>query len=319
MKNPTARLARLAGVAVLLGALGCARVSGWAMTNHRSRNGAAPTPLPRTAAVSASAAKSAPRSSDKGQARMPLGLPGIFFRAARATGLDATAEAAIVRLDAQLRVAYEQPNTAIANFNSDLAAAIRARSLDISQLLADQSAFGQSLHALTEAQGRTFQALHDVLSDAQRRSVVEAVRASMARSEQATLPFRQRQAARQQPDAGARVARRLQQMKEQLRLDRDQEQRVASILSALEPARPLDQAAKRDEAAKVQMHDLLSAFESPYFDLSKLDLSPVGDDPVRALDQQIQLITKVVPLLRPDQLQRLATVVDPVRSQSRTL
>jgi len=297
----------LAGAALAAGLIGCESGTGWVA--HAQRPAIAERPG-GSAEVNVVRAPSA-SSSVAHRASPPLGLPGIFFRAARATGLSQEAAATIASLEGQLASAYELPNAATRAFQSDLAASIRNRAIDTARLRADQDRFAQCLHALTESQSHAFQALHDALSDEQRRSVADTIRASMNRSEQATQQLRERQSREPQPDLAAKVARRLGQMKEQLGLSGDQEQLIEPILFKMEPSRAPNEAALRDQAAKKQMHDLLTAFELPVFDPAKVDLSPISDDPVHALEREVQLMAAVVPLLNQDQIQRLASAVAP--------
>jgi len=314
MSIKVAHLLLIAGVATV-GVSGCQRSGTRAARTQRTTSAAeSHAHAPLTVASATSAVASGAR-----RAHAPLGLAGLFFRAARATGLNGSAEATIVSLEGQLEKAYELPNTAARAFQSDLAFSIRGRSMNTAKLVADEDRFARSLTALTETQGDVFRVLHDVLSDEQRGSVASSIRASMSRSEQATGQFRQQRSGEQKPDTAAKLARRLQQMKAQLTLDAEQEKQVALLLAGMKLLNPPSQAALRDEAAKAQMHDLLAAFESPVFDSTKVNLAPIADDPVGGLEQQVRLIAGIVPLLKQDQVRLLADAVAPPQSGAPTL
>jgi hypothetical protein len=229
------------------------------------------------------------------------GLAGSFFRAALEADLTDDEKSAIDKLEEPLG---NDPGVhrELAAFHSDLVLFTKAGRMDTAKLQADEAAINKAYAAQQDAQAVALNGLHDALSSEQRKAVVEALRAM--------------QAAHERPppkpgDTGVTdaTARRLERMKSQLVLDADQQRQVAGVLTHDLPAPAAIQA--HFDAVKKQMEALFGAFEKDTFDAKKLDVSPLpGKRPSDPMERQARYIGQLLPILRSEQRDRLATMMD---------
>ncbi len=295
-------MSRILGPAIVLtvaAALGC---------NGRNAGTAEP-PEAGSPSSSAAAVDSAPSSSAVASASAAApspvhhrGVVGSFFRAALDADLTEDEKTAVDKLEEPLRSDPGTHREAVA-FHTDLVLSTKAGRMDTAKLQADEAAINKAYVAQQDGQASALNGLHDALTPEQRKSVVEALRAMQAAHD------------RPPPKAGDTSAtdaatRRLERMKAQLALDADQQRQVAVVL-AREDAPSSAAIQAHFEAAKKQMDALLVAFEKDTFDPKKLDLSPPsGKRASDPMERQARYIGQLLPILRPEQRDRLATMMD---------
>jgi Spy/CpxP family protein refolding chaperone len=229
------------------------------------------------------------------------GLVGLFFRAAQDADLTDEEKAALEKLEEPLR-SDPGPRHEIAAFHTDLVLSIKAARIDGAKIQADEAAVNKAYASREEEQATALAGLHDVLDPAQRKTVVDALRAMQAAHDRPPPPA---------GDAGPSdaIARRLERMKMQLGLDPEQQRQVAAVLSR-EAGTPTGAQARID-AGKKQMEALLVAFEKDALDSKKVDLSPfAGRKASDPMDRQVKYIGQLLPILKPEQRDRLAGLVE---------
>ena len=99
--------------------------------------------------------------------------------------------------------------------------------------------------------------------------------------------------------------RKLDRMTSDLALDADQRQQVAKWLSEQSGSmRPMyEERRKRRDA-------LFSAFESSTFNATALAPPNLGAEVRTHIDQHVAFLSKLLPILRPDQREKLASMIE---------
>ncbi|MGO8993828.1 MAG: hypothetical protein ACLQVI_10905 [Polyangiaceae bacterium] len=242
-------------------------------------------PAPPPSAPSATAQKRGERGPGHG------GVDSILFRAARDLPLSDDLKAKVEALEGQLHDRDTNPRDAMKTFSRDLAAQVRTGKLDVAQLQPDEAGFDTAMKDMLDKQAKALAGLHDALDAGQRKALADAVHAKAAA----------REAEAKARDAGATdwVARRLERMTSDLGLDDGQQKQVAALLAKQPSA-----TAMRDDM-KMQVEVVLTAFQGDTFDASKA-LQVMLKGPHEALDRQIAFTGKLLPLLHPDQREKLA-------------
>jgi Spy/CpxP family protein refolding chaperone len=280
-----------------LGPLGCDhKSSGGDTTSPSTSASAAPSASASSAAASASA--SAAAFAMKGRSRHHVGVAGALLRGAYEFSLDDAQRATLEKAeDALYPDKATSPWAAIKVFNSDLVAGIRAAKLDQAKITADYAAIDK---ALTEGEAREADALdqlHAALTPAQRQELANQVKARHAPRHPLAAP-----------DAGGldMTKNRLVRLTAQLTLDDAQQKSVGALLAKDTTMTFATIQAKR-EAAQKQLDGLLDAFAKDPFDAKKLELgAPGAKTPHDAMEHHAQFIAALMPLLHPDQREKLA-------------
>ncbi len=229
------------------------------------------------------------------------GIAGLFFRAALDGDLADDEKATLDKLEEPLRN-DPGPHHESAAFHGDLVASTKAGRIDAAKLQTDEAALNKAYASREDDQATALRGLHDALSPERRKAVVDAIRAMQAAHDRPPASL---------SAAGATeaVVRRVDRMKTQLGLDADQQQQVSALLLRDQPSPAAIQA--RFEANKKQMDALLTAFEKDAFDAKKVDLAPFpGRKPSDGMERQAKYIGQLLPILRPEQRERLATMMD---------
>lgn len=201
----------------------------------------------------------------------------------------------------KLEASRKAIGTAFRTLRADLANEVRVGVIDTAKMQADEAAVVNALrfHDLQEAD--TLNALHAALDPTQRSDVVAAVRA-------------ERPGGMAEPQApGGQTASRgdkqeehLDRLTRDLSLDPSQRQQVAAILQA-QPA------PSGMRGAKAQRTDaLLNAFESDTFDAATaIESAPSPTSTVYdRIQRRINFVSQLLPILRPDQRDRLASRIE---------
>lgn len=193
------------------------------------------------------------------------------------------------------------PREAAKTFGTDLAAQIRAGSIDATKLQPDEAAMDAALNAMLDKEAKALTDLHDALTPAQRTTVATNLHTSIAA---APGPTSER-------DAGApadRVARQVDRMSADLALDDGQKKQITTVLlkneKAKTPSLPGD---KRKDLDQV-----LTAFQGETLDAKQVLSQAMfgGKPPHEGMDEQIKLTAALVPILHPDQREKLASAAD---------
>lgn len=215
-------------------------------------------------------------------------------------------KATVQSLEQQLKSNERDTGAAFQTFRSDLAAQVRSGAIDPTKVQIDQSAASTALQAHVAKEADTLNGLHAALEPSQRKAAVAEVRAAR----QAAGTEDAKGAA---PDAGMPSAQdiarmRQERMTRELGLDAAQQQQVASLLAS-QPA-PSEGPMKMMEEHRHRTDALLNAFESDTFDARTASPTPptTAAQMVReGTDQEVAFLSRLLPILRPDQRDRLAT------------
>ncbi len=261
-----------------------------------------PPPLPpRSASGSASA------SADAAVAVAPVvqhhvSLAAVLLKAAFELPLNGEQRTALQQAEANLYPAgAPSPWTAVRTFQADLVAGIRVNKLDTAKLKADGADIDKAVAAGQAAEAAELDALHELLDQGTRQSLVDRVKARRGRFERPDAPKPQPGG----PDGGTvdPTRRRLEALTATLGLDDVQQRQVAALLvrqaAATSPA--VEQAHR--EAMRKRIDALLAAFPQEAFQAEKLDLSgPSGRSPHERLDEAATFAAGMLPILKVGQL-----------------
>jgi Spy/CpxP family protein refolding chaperone len=268
-----------------------------------SSTSSAEGPLPSSAPTAPSAAPSA--QDPRLLARSPRhgGVTGLILRAARESSAP-DQKGSILAIQQSLHDA-EPPLRAVKDYQADLAAGIRAGKLAEAKLAADYAAIDKEVIDRESKQADALNSLHALLDATARHALVTMARARL------TPMFRPR------PDlaeAGSGTGvdspwmkRRLARVTGDLNLDEAEKAKVAVIL-AKSSYSPVATEARRDAMHK-HGEAVLAAFDQDDFDAKKVDLSAMGNhtSPHEILEHEVALIGPILPILTPEQREKLAT------------
>jgi len=237
------------------------------------------------------------------------GIVGLFFRAAEPLDLTASQRSTIEGLEEPLHGASER--SAREALRSDLASGVRAGTIDRAKIASDEAVVEKALQADKDARVAALDGLHAVLDTAQRQAVADDVRQSVMQAVPHRGPL-------DPGDAGAFrwSALRLERLTKHLELDPSQQEQVAALLAKDDhPFSPGRQDAR--DGARKRIDTLLTAFEQDSFDAGAALQMP-GDaghgQPGHAwIDRESTLLQQLLPILRPEQRDKLAAYVDKPR------
>jgi hypothetical protein len=233
------------------------------------------------------------------------GFIGLLLRSGHEAGLTPEQKGSIA--DIQKKLLDEEPPLSLAEFQADLVAGIRAGKLDADALEADYAAIDKVLLARQDKQAEAIGALHEALDAVGRGAVLTVARARL----EAMFRARPDLLDAGVPEAGAQpawVKHRIHRVRAELGLDDAEEAKVAPLVlkAGVSPAAA---EATRDIVRK-HAEELLDAFEKDALDPTKLDLSTTGGkaSPHAALERETKLVGLLLPLITPEQREKLATL-----------
>jgi Spy/CpxP family protein refolding chaperone len=274
-------------------------------------NGCSESSKPSGEIPVATASAAAPPAREAGARERPPrpirhgGFTGLILRAGREAQLSPEQKTAVTDIQQKLHD-EEPPFTALTEFQTDLVAQIRDGKLDKEKLSADYAAIDKNLVARDEKQADAINALHGALDAPARSALATAARTRL------NAMFRTRPELLEAGvgEAGELpwVKHRLNRVKVELGLDETQLPKVSTLLAKFGVGPAATESLK--EQIRKHAEDMLTAFDKDEFDAHKLDLSPTGGkSPMRAsLDREVSLIGQLLPLLSPEQREKLATV-----------
>jgi Spy/CpxP family protein refolding chaperone len=233
-----------------------------------------------------------------------VGFASAIFHAAEDLTLTDAQRDSMDKLDVDLSQDDQAVGSAMKAFRADLMDGASAGKLDQAKLHADEAAEESALSAHHEKEVAALGSLHGILDASQRQAAVSALRAKEEEREA-------RRAAKKE-DAGASAGldhakMRLDRLTAELSLDATQQKQVAALLSnAKDPPNSAVLDARRADRLK-KMDTFLTAFASDSFDAKQLDLSLLpGKTPREPLEHMATFIGQLVPILHPDQRDKLA-------------
>jgi hypothetical protein len=196
----------------------------------------------------------------------------------------------------QLHASWQNVDAAFRVMREHLAAQVRVGVIDPAQVQADENVATRALAAHQSQAVFALNSLHALLVPEQRVWVAAVVRA-----EQPGLTE-----AQPRPGLEEGMTDRLDRLTRELTLDPGQQQQVAALLSAEAPAGPAHHfdARRRFDAA-------LSAFPTVTFDARTVapKTESLGTMVHEHLQRRLDFLTNLIPILRPDQRDRLASII----------
>jgi Spy/CpxP family protein refolding chaperone len=259
---------------------------------------------PTAESASASAAPSAPVDPRlTGRPPRHGGFAGLVLRSARESATTPEQKASVLKIEQDLHEA-EPPFAPLKDYQEHLADAIKAGQISVAKLAPDFAAIDQVEVDREEKQAEALNAIHAALDAPARTALVGLARTRL------TAMFRTRPdlAMVDGGDSGEPpwVKHRVVRLGGDVGLDAAQKAKVGPILTrASLPPAVLD---ARKEAARKHADALLDAFAQDDFDAKKVDLTAEGaHKPAHeALEHEAVLIGQVLPILTPDQREKLA-------------
>ena len=252
-----------------------------------------------TNAPGTTAATAAPPHEERGE-RGGADPTNALLRATDGLQLTDAQKATIHSLEEQLEANERDTGAAFKALRSNLAAQVRAGAIDQARVQADENTAAAALQTHIAKEADTINGLHGALDPSQRKAAVAAVRAKQAGHVEA-----QPGAGTAPPSADEIAKKRLDRMTRELGLDAAQQQQVASLLAA----QPAPKEPHGDER-RHRMDALLTAFEADTFDAKTAVPAPPmapGDMIREGTDREVAFLTKLLPILRPDQREKLAS------------
>jgi Spy/CpxP family protein refolding chaperone len=210
----------------------------------------------------------------------------MMFHAAREIDLKDTQKAALDKLTEQLHGDRGGPPTEMKDYHAALSAQVRAGKIETAKLDPLQAAVEKAQQARKDREAETLNGLYAALEPAQRKAVAAAVRA--------------KQAERRPNMVEVDPRKRLEHLTKQLDLDAAQQKKVEPLLAKEEHPGA--------EEAKKHTDAVLTAFEGEGFDAKKLEIA--AGTSKKGLAQHAQFLAGLLPLLKPEQREKLATSLE---------
>ena len=308
---PVVLLALLAAASFASFASGCSGCDKPADNAVDAAAATSATPASSSAAVvdADATAPEAGATVDRTFRGMHRGAPGaMLFPAARALELPPETKTKIDEADklaAPPGEAGMQARQATKDLHAELVSEIKAGKIEPAKLEPKYQAIEKIAAGDRDKEAASLNALYAALDAAQRKAVVANVRGTQAKRDEARAAHTKDGGA---PDGGAMAGagkRSLERLTRGLELDADQQKKVDGIAPKDDPKSNVDPA-----EMKKRLETLLTAFEKDGgFDAKKVD----GYDPKRArvaLEGETKLVTQLLPILKPEQREKLAAKMD---------
>ncbi len=300
------RLALALAFPIALLPLACGNSGGETSPAGTATAEAVKPPVATAAPTAATTAQSAvEHGREHGRARRG-GIAGMMLSAAHDLTLKDAQQTTVAKLTEQLHAGGEAPSGEGKAYHTALAAQVRAGKIDTAKLDVLQAAMDKGMQAHKDKEAEALNGLYAALEPAQRKALVAAVRAKQA--ERAAKSEHKAEVAKL-TDAD-RAKRRLDHLTKQLGLDAAQQKSVAAALAKAPP--PAGGDTGREEMKK-HGDAVLTAFEADGFDAKKLEAAPAAPTapttakkPLGPMAEHAQLLAILVPLLKPEQREKLA-------------
>jgi LTXXQ motif family protein len=237
------------------------------------------------------------------------GPAAAFFRAADGLTLSASQKSSLASVEASLAADEDAAHAAMTAFHADLSAGVKAGALDTAKLTADGAAVEAAMTAHRIKQAAALVSLHDLLEPAQRTALVAAIHADRAEHESRMAEWKAKEG---HGAHGDWQKRRLDELTSDLALDATQQQQIAGVLA--QEKHPEHDGTMETRRLEMKQHDeaMLTAFAGAT--LNAADVQPKAQ-PEEALGgpmtgHMVSFVSQVLPLLRPDQREKLASSMD---------
>jgi Spy/CpxP family protein refolding chaperone len=259
-------------------------------------------------AAAVSAAPSASAHGPRGMFGRHGGIAAGLFRAAHDLDLPDAQKASLNGIETSLKADDEEVRTAMKLFREDLLAGVKAGKLDTVKLTADNGLVDKAIADHKTKEAEALDALHALLDEAQRTSL-----ALSARTRQGERETRMTGMLTSEGEGGAPdwTKKRVDSLTADLGLDADQQKQIVAILTkGSDPPNAAGMKSRWDDVKK-RTDALLTAFAGEAFNAKTTDLTILpGKTPHEPMDHMVAFFSKLLPILRPDQRDKLATDLD---------
>lgn len=236
----------------------------------------------------------------------------MFFHAARDLQLKDTQKTTIEKVEASLKP-EEGMRTEFKAVQTEIAAGVKAGKIDAAKLTPHYTAIDTAAQGRHDKEVEALNGLHAALDSTQRKAVTAAIRTKQAARE-AHAPDKAQPADAGHPDW---AAKRLEHLTKDADLDAAQQKQVAALIAKNPALGPASMETQKADAKK-RMDALLTAFEADAFDAKKQDVSMMGGKkPHEMMDQQVQFLTQLLPILKPEQREKLAASMEKSKGMGR--
>lgn len=299
------RLGKCAALSALL-VVGC----------NTGRNGthaaASASATPKAPASAAPVAKAAvkPRLMHARHA----GIVGDFLATARTLDLKAEQKTKLADIDKQVMAMPADAKKAFGDFHDAIVAGIKAGKIDKAKLDPLYTQFDKVTEEHQKTQADALNSLYALLEPAQRKTLVAAIQKQQAAREARWAKKKGMAADKTKAKDWQQqwAKHRLDRMTKMLDLDADQQKKIEPLLT--KEKMPAGTKQDRMAAKKKQMDAVLAAFDKDGFDATKLDLGGMGAKDRRAhLDQRVQFLNALLPILKPEQRTKFAGMMHAMR------
>jgi Spy/CpxP family protein refolding chaperone len=248
-------------------------------------------PIASAAATGAPSAAAAGRARNHQRGRGGGGLTGNIFRAAQELELKDAQKATVEKLGEPIH-AEAAPVAEMKEYHVALLAQVRAGKIELAKLEPLQAALEKAQQARKDKEAEALNGLHAALEPAQRKALVASVRAKQS----------EHGGPRGEPPS---PADRLAHLTKDVDLDAAQQKKVEPLLAK-------DAAPPSREEMKKHTEAVLTAFEGEGFDAKKVEpaAAPAGKGMAA---QHAQFLAALVPLLKPEQREKLAASLEKQR------
>jgi hypothetical protein len=233
----------------------------------------------------------------------------LFHDAHELADLTPAEQDGLQQLESSLKADDDGIRVAMKAFRTDLGAGVKAGKLETAKLTTDDAAVDKAMTDHAAAEASALDSLHALITPAQRTTLVASIRTRQAERDTRMSSWMKAKEA----DGGAPdwSKRRLDRLSAQLTLDPAQQKQVGALLAKAKDPPNAAVFESRWEDQKKRSDALLTAFEAETFEGKKLDLTLMpGKTAHEPLDHMAALFTQLLPILRPDQRERLGGSLD---------
>lgn len=247
------------------------------------------------------------------------GAVGMLVHSAKSLELKDEQKAKLEAAEKSLKGDDASSRNEMKSFHTNLAASVKAGKIDQAKIDADLAALEKALKDKSDKEAAALNDVYAALEPGQRTLVARTVRERTEAREKHETERRAKLAERdkereQKADGGAdggggrgdrnelSAQRRVEHLVRDLDLDAEQQKKVQALAKD-DPKAPTPDTARAD--AKKRGEALLAAFEKDGFDAKKLE-APDTKRARQGAEQQVKLVSALLPILKPEQKEKLA-------------
>jgi Spy/CpxP family protein refolding chaperone len=262
-----------------------------------------------SAVASAATVEAGPPPKPRVRAPRHGGIAATLFHDAHELDLAQPQQDGMQAIEASLKTADDGVRAAMKAFRGELAAGVKAGKLETAKLTADETAVDKALADHAAAEATALDSLHGLLTAGQRTALVNGIQTRQADRETRMLAWLKTK----EPDGGPPDwnRRRVDRLSAQLALDPAQQKQLAAILAKTKDPPNADGFQSRWEEHKKRADAVFTAFAADPLDAKKLELATTpGKTSRELLDHIVAFVNQLLPVLHPDQRDRLASILD---------